>query len=68
MFSEKVRRSRNEQNWFVICGLTGMVGIFFWTENIWAMIAFGGLAALIGEGISTITRRLDQLIENGKPQ
>lgn len=68
MHSEKTRQQRNEQNWFVLCGLTGLLGVYFWTDSIGATIAFGGLAALIGEGISAITRRLDSLLPKTNAQ
>ena len=45
-----------------------MVGAFFWTESMGAMVAYGGVAALFGEAMLAITRRLDTLINIGNAQ
>ena len=67
ILSERDRTQRNETNWFVACGITGMIGAFFWTESYGAVIAFGGIAGLIGERILALTHCLNTLIENLKP-
>ena len=59
-----LHKQRFETKLFVICGLIGIVGVWFWTKRIGACIAMGGLASLIGECALAITRRLDAIVQN----
>lgn len=68
MLLEKKRIQKEEKAWLIAGGLLGMMGTYFWTDSIGAMVAFGGLASIIVEGISAITRRLDNLPANTKVQ
>lgn len=68
MLPANERQQRSEQNWFLFCGFTGIVGMYVWTESIGAIFAFAGLAGLIGEGLLALNRRLDSLIANTNTQ
>ena len=59
---------RNETSMYIISGFMGMVGTYIWTESMGAMFAFIGIAALLGEAIVAITRRLDTLISIAIPK
>ncbi len=62
MNPEQDKRQRNETTFFVFCALIGLVGVWLWTESVGAVLTLFGLATLIGECTSAITRRLDAII------